>query len=120
MRISNWSSDVCSSDLPREIARPREQVRLLHPHAIEEHVGRRDAAEPHHPFLIAEAQAGGSHVDEHRADALRALDAVEPAEDDIDAPNARARTPTLGADAPARIAGPRRVGGWEESLVRGE
>src|SRR3546814_6023578 len=95
MRISNWSSDVCSSDLPREIARPREQVRLLHPHAIEENVGRRDAAEPHHPFLIAEAQAGGSHVDEHRADALRALDAVEPAEDDIAARMARARTPAL-------------------------
>src|SRR3546814_4461406 len=30
MRISDWSSDVCSSDLPREIARGRDLARHRH------------------------------------------------------------------------------------------
>src|SRR3546814_7859895 len=46
MRISDWSSDVCSSDLPDGEPRAQPQHRVEPPPA-EEH-GRRDERELHH------------------------------------------------------------------------
>src|SRR3546814_7186203 len=57
MRISDWSSDVCSSDLPIEI------VGMEQPHHVEDsHTFRRrrgiEPAQPREPFVATDARGG--------------------------------------------------------------
>src|SRR3546814_1026319 len=58
MRISDWSSDVCSSDLPR--LRAVEQHRGDDHQPLDHHLPER--ADPHHHHAVAE------HADHRRAD----------------------------------------------------
>src|SRR3546814_20184584 len=66
MRISDWSADVCSSDLHRIVFRERHDRRnrperlLVHDARIERHVGEHGRLEEE--ALVADALAAGLHL----------------------------------------------------------
>src|SRR3546814_17836017 len=73
MRISDWSSDVCSSDLPRHLHRARHEQRR-------QQAGRRGGlpqpqdqreGEPWRPALGARAEAAAAERHDRRRRALR-------------------------------------------------
>src|SRR3546814_4759921 len=71
MRISDWSSDVCSSDLPAPHRLPQARAlhlaRLEHHVAVGQHHRRAQRVQPLHGFKRAWVDALGEGVVEHVA-----------------------------------------------------